>query len=234
MVGSLQQNTAAAYGTGVGVVKKEPALPGAIVSYNLCCLEKNVAMLRKGKFANCHHTIQKAQPGRRGGAMSISALLSTNAEEPNPHPHHPPPPPPAATTNHASSNVRISPTAQRHHVVEKHLQRSPESTRTMPAKQVVNSRPVAAPTYTHTYDADATDSDHEPMYQPPGNKKSAAAANGFRDFKYHDSMQLDHNMDATDTDEDSDEFQAERIEYLKNVRKRQLELEEQEARKRKV
>jgi hypothetical protein len=52
MMGSLQQNTAA-YGTGVGVVKKEPASPGAIVSYNLCCLEE---MLRKGKFANCHHT----------------------------------------------------------------------------------------------------------------------------------------------------------------------------------
>jgi hypothetical protein len=169
--------------------------------------------------------------------MSISALLSTNAEEPNPHPHHPPPlAPPAATTNRAPSNLHVSPTAQRHHVVEKHLQRSPESTRIMPAKQVVNSRPVAAPTYTHTYDADATDSDHEPMYQPPANKKSAAAAAaaGFRDFKYHDSMQLDHNMDATDTDEDSDEFQAERIEYLKNVRKRQLELEEQEVQKRKV
>jgi hypothetical protein len=151
--------------------------------------------------------------------MSISALLSTNAEDP------------PAPTNHPAS-LHISPTTQRHHIVEKQSQQSLESTRTMPLKQGVNTRPVAS-TYTHTYDADATDSDHEPAYQAAVSKK-AAAGSGFRDFKYHDSMQLDQNMDVTDSDDDSDEFQTERIEYLKNSRKRQMELEEQESRRRKV
>lgn len=79
------------------------------------------------------------------------------------------------------------------------------------------------------YDADATDSDHEPVYQQPGVKKP-----GFRDFKYHDSMKLDQNMEGSDSDEDSDEFITERKRYMENFRKRQIELEEMETQKRKV
>ena len=88
----------------------------------------------------------------------------------------------------------------------------------------------AVATYSHTYDADATDSDHEPAYQAAVKKSGT-----FRDFKYHNSMNLDQsNFDVTDSDEDSDEFIAERLEYMKNAKKRQMEIEEMENQKRKV
>jgi hypothetical protein len=146
--------------------------------------------------------------------MSISALLSTSEE------------PAIAHNNNTPSHIRVSPTTQRHQITEMQLQRSPESARPNP-KHTNNSRPVA-PSYNHTYDADATDSDHEPTYQ------AAVKKSGFRDFKYHDSMKLEPNLDESDSDEDSDEFITERIEYMKNIRKRQINLEEQETQKRKV
>jgi hypothetical protein len=144
--------------------------------------------------------------------MSISALLST-ADEP--------------ATAPSSINARVSPASNRHRVAETHPHRNLESARPV-VKPQSSSRPIASG-YQPMYDADATDSEHEPVYVPSANKSV------FRDFKYHDSMNIDRQgLDATESDNDSDEFMSERIEYMKRARKRQMGVEEREAHKRKV
>lgn len=83
--------------------------------------------------------------------------------------------------------------------------------------------------YTHPYDADATDSDNEPAYQAAIKLSQAS-----RDSKYLDPMDIDANVEATDTAEDSDEFTNQHRIYMIKNRKRQLALNCAEDAKRKV
>lgn len=168
--------------------------------------------------------------------MSISALLSA-AEEPSvTHNNNNNTP---TTSSAFNARAPVSPSIQRHHVAEMQSQRSPENR----SKHAVESRPVASTSYNPTYDADATDSDHEPAYQAALRKHQQAEnyrqQHAFRDFKYHGSMNVDATdaqaLDEYDTvDDDSDEFVVERMEYMENVRKRQINLEAEENEKRKA
>ena len=131
---------------------------------------------------------------------------------------------------------------QQHHLQQQHLQLQQQQQLQLQQQQLQQHQQqhphqhyssnrtaqTAQPANSHAYDADATDSDHEPVYQQPIKNP------GFRDFKYHDLMNLNQTMDETDTDEDSDEFIAERKQYMENSRKRQIVLEEIETQKRKV
>lgn len=143
--------------------------------------------------------------------MSISALLS-NADEP-------------ANDNH-NTNAR-APQPSKTNSIDRVIRHSPEST----TKLIARQGPAARTTSTsfHSIDNEAVDME-------PGTKGSGKKNSSFRDFKYHDSMNLvDNDPDKTDTEvDDDDTFAAERVEYLKNSRKRQLEIEDQESERRKV
>ncbi|KAH8148143.1 uncharacterized protein LAJ45_07907 [Morchella importuna] len=130
----------------------------------------------------------KATPVRRGGAMSISALLS-NADEP-------------ANDNH-NTNAR-APQPSKTNSIDRVIRHSPEST----TKLIARQGPAARTTSTsfHSIDNEAVDME-------PGTKGSGKKNN-------------------TEVDDD-DTFAAERVEYLKNSRKRQLEIEDQESERRK-
>lgn len=147
--------------------------------------------------------------------MSISALL-TNAEE-------------LASDNH-NTNAR-APQSSKTSSVDRAIHHSPE----MATKSVVRQAPPTrtAPSASfHSVDIDFTDTEQGPSHGKGSGKKNSS----FRDFKYHDSMNLaDNDPDKTDTEvDDDDTFAAERAEYMKNARKRQLEIEDQESEKRKV
>lgn len=115
-------------------------------------------------------------------------------------------------SKHRMAQTRRTPTERLH--------TSPESLR--PSGRQAFSRATQA--IHKPVDTDETDSEQEPQYV--SNKA------GFRHFKYHSSMIID--TDKSDSDMDSDEFVNERMDYMKNMRKRQIEVEEHEALKRKV
>lgn len=143
--------------------------------------------------------------------MSISALL-TNADEP-------------ANDSH-NANVRALQTSKTNSL-DRVVRHSPEM-----AKSITRQAPAARVAPSHPIDVDVTDTEQGASFGRSSGKKNSS----FRDFKYHDSMNLaDNDPDKTDTEVDDDEtFAVERAEYIRNSRKRQLEVEDQEAEKRKV
>lgn len=146
--------------------------------------------------------------------MSISALL-TNADEP-------------ANDNH-NTNTR-APQSSKTSPIDRTVRHSPEMTTKSIARALATR---AAPSASfHTADVDVTDTEQGASQGKGSGKKSGS----FQDFKYHDSMNLaDNDPDKTDTEvDDDDTFAAEKVEYLKNSRKRHIEVEDQEAEKRKV
>jgi hypothetical protein len=78
----------------------------------------------------------------------------------------------------------------------------------------------------HPRDADTTDSDHERLSLHAGGKK-AAVRDIHRTYESED-------LEQSDTDVDSDEFEAERIEYMSTLAKRKLDIAQQENERRKV
>lgn len=143
--------------------------------------------------------------------MSISALL-TNADEP-------------ANDNH-NMNTRVS-QSSKPSSIDRMVRHSPEMT----TKSIVRQAPAARAAPFHP-DVDVTDTEQGASQGKGSGKKNSS----FRDFKYHDSMNLaDIDPDKTDTEvDDDDTFAAEKAEYLRNSRKRHIEVEDQEAEKRKV
>lgn len=129
--------------------------------------------------------------------------------------------------------VTTTPTSShRSNLIEKHQphhHRNQEHPRQqLKQHATANSRATIAQ-YPHPYDADATDSDNEPAYQAATKKAMAS-----RDFKYHDAMDIDQDIEATDSTEDSDEFTNQRQTYMTKSRKRQLDLNEAETSNREV
>lgn len=147
--------------------------------------------------------------------MSISALL-TNADEP-------------ANDNH-NTNTRV-PQSSKPSPIDRTVRHSPEMTTKSIARQAPATRAAPSASF-HTADVDVTDTEQGASQGKGSGKKSGS----FQDFKYHDSMNLaDNDPDKTDTEvDDDDTFAAEKVEYLKNSRKRHIEVEDQEAEKRKV
>lgn len=146
--------------------------------------------------------------------MSISALL-TNADEP--------------TNDNHNMNTRV-PHSSKPNSTDRIVRHSPEMTTKSIARQAPATR--AAPSASFHPDVDVTDTEQGTSQDKGSGKKNSS----FRDFKYHDSMNLaDIDPDKTDTEvDDDDTFAVEKAEYLKNSRKRHIEVEDQEAEKRKV
>lgn len=146
--------------------------------------------------------------------MSISALL-TSADE-------------TVNDNH-NTNAR-APQSSKTSSIDRVIRHSPEMTTKSITRQTPAAR--AAPSASFHQDIDFTDTEQGVSHGRNSGKKNSS----FRDFKYHDSMNLaDNDPDKTDTEvDDDDTFAAEKAEYMRNSRKRQLEVEDQEAEKRKV
>lgn len=147
--------------------------------------------------------------------MSISALL-TNADEP-------------ANDSH-NINAR-APQSSKPNLTDRMVRHSPEMATKSIARQTPAARAAPSASF-HSADVDVTDTEQGASQGKGSGKKNSS----FRDFKYHDSMNLaDIDPDKTDTEvDDDDTFAVEKAEYLKNSRKRHIEVEDQEAEKRKV
>lgn len=90
---------------------------------------------------------------------------------------------------------------------------------------------VPPPAASNHYDADATDSDSEEvrtMMMPNGNKGLPPG------YQRAPNIDDDVDMERTDSDESVGDHDEERAQYMMKIRKRQLELEEVEAQRRKV
>lgn len=112
-----------------------------------------------------------------------------------------------------------------------HPKAAPESSRQPPRSQV-ERKYVAPPAASNHYDADATDSDSEEVRSlmvPNGSKGPSASA-------YYKAPVIDNDVDMerTDSDDSVGAFEEEREQYMMRIRKRQFELEEVEAQRRKV
>lgn len=149
--------------------------------------------------------------------MSISALL-TNTDEAS------------YDTSPKNNNPRSTQTQKRRSLdnePDHSLSMSRSSLRQAP--HPVKSVPTASSF--RSADTDVTDTE-----QGFSNRGGGSAENGsFRGFKYHDTVNLVvDDPDKTDSELDDDGFAQERVEYLKRIRKRHLELEGQENERRKV
>ncbi|KAL7273772.1 putative DNA helicase ino80 [Rhizina undulata] len=155
--------------------------------------------------------VAKANPARRGGAMSISALL-TNADEP-------------ATETISMTSHTTQPSKRKSLETNNH---SPDMATRTSLRQSSAARPASA--VNHRVDVEIGENEQAISHVTNSSKKGAS----FRDFKYHNLMNLvEDDADNTDTDMDDENFRAERSEYFSNALKRKTEIVEQEAEKRK-
>lgn len=140
--------------------------------------------------------------------MSISALLMDE-----PGPAKPP----------QSSPTRLSPPVKRKAVPEK-LQRPVQEA----ASVAMSPQKSAAHGAAYQHDDDVTDSETE---------STSMALNGHKPrYQYHNSANADYDVDMerTDSDISNISLEEERMKWMRNVRKRQMELEEIEMQRRKV
>ncbi|RPA86126.1 hypothetical protein BJ508DRAFT_146403 [Ascobolus immersus RN42] len=180
---------------------------------------------------------KKAQPAssqRRDGAMSISSLLSNPASDTREQTS----PPPIETPTRSMAKV-VETEARNGHIPHSHSGKTPG--KQTASKAPAYNPPVSIPQAKHH--RHTTEKEHsQPQSQSQSQSHSQSTqdsfkkSSSFKDFKYHDSMNIDHaeseRVDDTDVDE---EVYADALNrYKVNRQKRKLGLMTEEAEIRKV